>query len=110
MRHQIKITRQLGGTRWYLVSSEEPFFNLNSPEHGPVRGFSQNRLFIGIGRQLGEAVRMECGYMNQFKNGRHGKPDEFNHVLVAQLSIDLRKLKLPRNWKLATKVPKAASQ
>lgn len=49
--------------------------------------------------------RVECVYMNQFKNGRNGKPYEFNHVLVAQLSIDLRKLKAPRSWKLATKEP-----
>ena len=110
LRDQLKVSYQLGKSPWYMVAAEEPFFNIDSNDSGPERGFNQNRLFLGIGRQLGETTRIECGYLNQYKNGQDGKHDLINHVLIAQVAIDLRKLKLPQSWKLASKTPNAVSQ
>lgn len=100
-RNQIRLTYPIRKSHWYVAVSEEPIFNLNTPDHGPLKGFNQNRLFLGLGRQVNQYTRLECGYLNQYKNGRHGKPDRINHVLVAQVSIDLRKIKVPHNWRLA---------
>lgn len=103
-RHQIKITRPIGHSKWYVVGSEEPIFALNTIDKGPEQGLGQNRLFIGMGRNINRYMRVECGYMNHFRNGQRGKPDQFNNLLIAQLAIDLRKWR-PAQMKVAAKPP-----
>ncbi|MBI4534267.1 MAG: DUF2490 domain-containing protein [Candidatus Melainabacteria bacterium] len=100
-RDQLKFMYPIGETKWSIVGSEEPIWNVNTREHGPQRGWNQNRVFIGLGRQINAVTRIECGYLNQYKIGHNGKPNQVNHVLVAQLSLDLRKLKLHGQTKLA---------
>lgn len=51
---------------WSLIASNEAFINLNTVEWGPVGGFDQNRLFLGVGYQLNSMFRTEIGYMNQY--------------------------------------------
>jgi hypothetical protein len=106
-RHQIKVMRPIGRTKWYVVGSEEPFFTLNTIDKGPEQGLVQNRLFVGMGRNINPYMRVECGYMNQFRNGQRGKPDQFNNLLIAQLAIDLRKWR-PSQSKVASKPAAAA--
>ena len=105
-RHQIKVTRPIGRTKWYVVGSEEPIFSMNTIDKGPEQGLVQNRLFVGMGRNINRYMRIECGYMNQFRNGQRGKPDQFNNLLIAQLAIDLRKWR-PSHSKVASKKPAA---
>ncbi len=102
-RNQLHMTYQLPKSKWYLAASEEPFFYWNSPEHGPSRGFAQNRLFVGFGRKMTRYTRIEAGYLNRFGSGQGRKPDVTTHGLVVGVTIDLRELKLPRpkNWRLA---------
>ncbi len=105
LRHQLRITTPFPKFKnWYLVASEEPFFNLNSAENGPRQGFNQNRLYFGIGRQINRCTRIEVGYLHQYKNNR-GKPDLSNNLILTSLTIDLNALKRqpkPCNTKLAT--------
>lgn len=93
LRNQIKFSYPLGHSEWYLACSDEPFFNLNSKEHGPLAGFAQNRLFLGVGRKINKCTRVEVGYLNQYKNSRSKYPDTVNHVLIAQLLFDFTELK-----------------
>jgi len=51
---------------WSLVASNEAFVNLNTVDWGPVAGFDQNRLFVGVGYQFDATFRTEIGYMNQY--------------------------------------------
>ncbi len=104
-RHHLRVTMPLPKyRRWYLVASEEPFFNLNSPEDGPRRGFNQNRLYFGIGRQINRCTRIEVGYLHQYKNNR-GSSDLSNNLFLTSLMIDLTALKRqtkPIHTKLAS--------
>jgi hypothetical protein len=51
---------------WFLVSWDELFINLNSVDWGPVTGFDQNRVFVGVGYRIDATLRTEIGYMNQY--------------------------------------------
>ena len=53
---------------WYLIGIEEVFFNLNTVSWGPVSGFDQNRLFLGVGYRFNEITRAEVGYLNNYIN------------------------------------------
>jgi hypothetical protein len=54
-------TRTLSAVVW-----DEVFFNLNSVNGGPQRGFDQNRLFLGLAKKFGPIFSVEAGYLNQF--------------------------------------------
>ena len=53
---------------WSLVATEEYFVNLNTVSWGPVAGFDQNRLFVGVGYQMDSRWRSEFGYLNNYIN------------------------------------------
>lgn len=63
--------------RWAAVAYDELFFNLTSASPGPVAGFDQNRLFLGVSRQLNKQLRVETGYL-------------MNHVNVPRTSENRR--------------------
>jgi hypothetical protein len=62
IRNRIRVTHPLGETRWYAVGQDEIFFQLNTL--GPVirSGFAENRVFVGLGRRLGDHAHIEAGY------------------------------------------------
>jgi hypothetical protein len=102
IRNMVKVTYDIGASPYYIAVSEEPFYNLNSIKKGPVSGFAENRLFVGIGRKINWCTRLEAGYMNQYKNSRTNAPDKSNHLLVVNLSLDFTAKKpVPKNYKLA---------
>ena len=61
--------------QWGLVAADEPFINLNTVTNGPIAGFDQNRLYLGVSRQLGPHLRVEVDYLNQFVLGHDGADD-----------------------------------
>lgn len=98
---QFRVTRKIANTSFYAIVSDEPFVNLNSPKNGPLRGFAENRLFIGVGKTVTPFARVELGYLNQYKNSRTAKPDLVNHVVLAQLSLDFTNPPVKHEYKLA---------
>jgi len=74
--------------RWSVIAYDEFFFNLNSTESGPKSGFDQNRLYLGISRQLNPQVRLETGYIWNYVNRTSG-PDRSLNVLYTWLAITL---------------------
>ncbi len=60
---------------WSLVAAIEPFINLNTVSDGPVGGFDQNRVYLGVSRQIGEHLRVEVDYLSQFVLGHDGDTD-----------------------------------
>jgi hypothetical protein len=68
--------------QWYVPVSNEILLNVPS--------FDQNRLFGGIGYSLGDAGKLELGYMTQFARQRGGRVYEFNHTLIVSFSSNVR--------------------
>ncbi|MBX3466982.1 MAG: DUF2490 domain-containing protein [Planctomycetes bacterium] len=74
--------------RLMAIGWNEFFFNVNTVEGGPRRGFDQNRTFFGPGVQVTRWTRVEVGYLAQYFH-RVRAEDDLNHVLFASLWIDL---------------------
>ena len=86
-RQQIKWMYPLN-SKWSFVTSEEFYTNLNTPGWGPVKGFDQNRVFVGAGYNFDSTYRAEIGYMNQYVN-RGLVDDLINHQLSLNLYINV---------------------
>ena len=70
------------GSPLSFVIWDEGFFDLNETDFGQNGSFSQNRVFVGIGRKFNGArsPKLEIGYLNQFLR-RKSADDRFNHIL-----------------------------
>jgi len=76
IRHQLWLAYPLPRwPAWSLVAAVEPFINLNTVSNGPIAGFDQNRLYLGVSRQIGKHLRVEIDYLNVFVLGHDGDPD-----------------------------------
>lgn len=79
VRIPIKNTNQ-----FYYSVFDEVFFNLNHPSWTSPHFFEQNRLFLGIGKQLTKTTMLDFGYLNQLQ---FGPPRQLNHVLLVSFSV-----------------------
>jgi hypothetical protein len=68
------------------VFYDEYFVNLNDTDYGAVRGFDQNRAFVGVNWEANAQAKLEVGYLNQFVN-RSNNIDLENHVLSTSLIL-----------------------
>lgn len=76
IRHQVWLGYPLPRwPAWSLVAAVEPFIHLNTVRDGPVAGFDQNRLYLGLSRQIGKHLRLEVDYLSQFVLGHDGRED-----------------------------------
>ena len=88
LRHQLWLGYPLPRwPEWSLVAAVEPFVNLNTEHNGPHAGFDQNRLYLGVSRQIGPHLRVEIDYLNQFVLGHRGAPDVVRNGGVLQLAF-----------------------
>lgn len=88
-RHMLRLSKPFGKKkRWYLLTSNEFFVNVNSRPGGPQSGFDQNRSFIGLGRKLNKQMSLEAGYQLQYVNERQ-ESDSLNHIGLLNLKIKL---------------------
>ncbi len=79
LRYLIEMKYPLDASK-YLVASEAARFNLVDKHEGPVEGFEQNRLFVGMGFHFGEFTRIEAGYLWRYERKRGGT-DKSDHVI-----------------------------
>jgi hypothetical protein len=70
--------------RWQAVFGNELFINVNDVSGGPQAGFDQNRIFLGINRQITPQLAFETGYLNQYIDRPKGA-DVMNHAWVTWL-------------------------
>jgi hypothetical protein len=68
------------------VFYDEYFVNLNDTDYGAVRGFDQNRAFVGLNWEVSAQAKLEVGYLNQFVN-RPNNIDLENHILSTTLML-----------------------
>ncbi|MDP3609171.1 MAG: DUF2490 domain-containing protein [Methylophilus sp.] len=71
-------TRLMSGLS--AVFYDEYFINFNSADWGVLRGFDQNRAFIGVNYQFNKQANMDVGYLNQYIN--RPNIDAENHVFA----------------------------
>lgn len=88
-RTQLTFRVPLKNGPWYLVGWEDLRFNLNSSTGGPQAGFDQNRVFVGLGRVMGQAT-VEGGYQLRYANSSDSDPDNLDHILLLRLNYRLR--------------------
>lgn len=86
-REMVKFAHPLS-KEWSLVGSNELFINANTVDWGPVAGFDQNRVFVGVGYKIDPTLRAEVGYMNQYIN-RDLNYDRVFHLLSLNLFVDI---------------------
>lgn len=70
----------------YLSAYDEILIGI-PPNYG-ARPFDQNRVFAGLGYQMGD-WKMEAGYLNQFLGQRNGRVFEMNHTLFFTVTSTL---------------------
>jgi hypothetical protein len=70
--------------RGLLAAWDEVFFAFNDTKWGQEAGFDQNRLFLGVGWFIDDAVRVEAGYLNQLVH-RRAAPDPVRHVALVSV-------------------------
>ena len=86
LRYRLSTSRPIAGSQWYGLASEEVFVNLNDDDAGPLDGFEQNRLRLGLGRRFFGRLRAEGGYEFQYAR-RRADPGVFRHVFFLELSL-----------------------
>ncbi|MCF7969232.1 MAG: DUF2490 domain-containing protein [Methylococcaceae bacterium] len=86
-REMVRFSHPLN-KEWSLVGSNELFINANTVDWGPVAGFDQNRVFVGVGYKIDSSLRAEVGYMNQYIN-RDLNYDRDFHLLSLNLYVDV---------------------
>jgi len=86
-RYRLRGTYDLAARPWYLAASDEVFVNLNSESGGPRSGFSQNRLYLGMGRSLWDRTNLEFGYQWGYQE-RRGE-NLVTHAILLTLSLSL---------------------
>lgn len=86
-RLMLRFSHPLDGP-WSVVGWDEFFASLNTVNWGPVAGFDQNRVFVGVGYKFDATYRTEVGYMNQYIN-RDLRNDLMVHAMSLNLYFDL---------------------
>ncbi|MBY0404148.1 MAG: DUF2490 domain-containing protein, partial [Cyanobacteria bacterium] len=95
-RYLIRVLYPLGKSKWSLEGSEEVFFNVNDVRQVPS-GFNQNRIFVGLRRQLFNASFIEGGYMMQGVHAPAPNRNQLNHALLVRLNVVLPPLHLHKD-------------
>ncbi len=88
LRGRVRLEHRLTASPWHLVVSDEVFVNLNARGDSRDSGFEQNRLYLGLARQIGERVGLEVGYQFGYQEERDA-PDQISHAIVVSFVIRL---------------------
>jgi hypothetical protein len=73
----------------YLAFQNATRFNLSSNDKGPVDGFEQNRLYVGIGFEVNPKLKIEFGYLWRYQRER-STDDRSDHSIRLQFLFDTK--------------------
>lgn len=85
LRQLFRTSIPIQTSAYSLVLWDEYFIHLNDTDWGAVRGFDQNRAFVGVNAKLDKQTSLEVGYLNQYVNTRN--IDRENHVFLTTLNL-----------------------
>ena len=92
-RYRLKASFPFGKNKdWSIVAFDELFVNLTSSESGPQRGVDQNRMYVGLRKEISRNIAVEGGYQLQHINSPAPKIDKFNHFILFKFDILLPQL------------------
>ena len=74
--------------RLSLITWDEFFIRFNSTPAGGPSGFSQNRIFAGIGWTFNQNFRAEGGYLNQYVISGTSANNIMHHLIMGSLFIN----------------------
>lgn len=87
VRPNMRLAIPLGDNRAPTINfTAEPFFNLTTTAFQTTAGLDRLRSTISLGVPVGDAVRLDAGYLNQHRFVRGGE-DRGDHVLTASLAF-----------------------
>jgi len=85
IRHMLRSQIPIGEeSSWSVVVFDELFLGLNQNGSQAIRGFDQNRAFVGIRKDFKNRMFYEAGYMNQYT----GK--KMNHIPFVTLGMVIK--------------------
>jgi hypothetical protein len=88
-RYRLRLTHDVGkNKKWYLAASNELHINLNTVNQTRRAGFSEDRIYAGVGRRLNAWLNLEGGYQLSFINFINTN-NLLRHALVTNLSISI---------------------
>lgn len=91
LRIRTQVKYPLAEGPWYLVGRNEFMVNLNSAENAPNAGFDQDRIFFGVGRDIGSRTNLEGGYQWTYFEQPPTGADLMAHAIYVKLVVNLRK-------------------
>jgi hypothetical protein len=93
IRFLTHVAHPFGDGPYYATGFGAVRFNLddkvNGNGRGPVSGFEQVRLYLGLGRYLGKHVQAEIGYLYRYELERTSE-DKSDHVIRLQLVFNTK--------------------
>jgi len=66
LRWRLRLAHPIAASAWSAVVSNEAFFAFNQVTLGLRDGLGEDRVFVGLRRELGDAARFEVGYQLQW--------------------------------------------
>lgn len=87
VRGQLRFTHPLTHGGLGLFAAHETFLNFNDTGWGQRTGVERMRNSIGLGVPIGRQLRLETGYMNQYRFGRNGARDQMDHAITFGLTL-----------------------
>lgn len=87
VRGQLRFTRTLTRGGLGLFAAHETFLNFNDTGWGQRTGIERMRNSIGLGLPLSRQLRLETGYLNQYRFGRNGARDQMDHAITFGLTL-----------------------
>ncbi|MDG2534781.1 DUF2490 domain-containing protein [Sphingomonas sp. HITSZ_GF] len=87
VRGQLRFTHALTRGGFGLFAAHETFLNLNTTGWGQREGVERMRNSIGLGVPVSRQLRLETGYLNQYRFGRNGARDQMDHAVTLSLTL-----------------------
>lgn len=92
-RYRLKAFFPFGKNKdWSIVAFDELLLNLTSSHGGPQRGIDQNRIYVGLRKEVSKIVAIEGGYQLQHINSPAPGVDKFNHWILFNFDVTLPQL------------------
>ncbi len=87
VRGQLRFNTPLTRGGLGLFATQETYLNFNDTRWGQRRGIERVRHTIGIGVPIGRQLRLETGYLNQYRFGRNGARDQMDHAITFGMTL-----------------------
>jgi hypothetical protein len=89
LRPQFRFTLPLRPGGLALLATHESFLNFNTTGWGQRAGYERIRNAVAFSIPLAHNLKVDVGYLNQYRFGRGGARDTMDHAATTSLTINL---------------------